>query len=60
MAKKESGKKGGKKIGRLLRKPSHNRYTAEKRWLKNAVRNLKRHLKKHPKDKTALKALSLK
>ena len=32
-------RRGGKrKIGRLKRKPSHNRYTMEKRWEKNKER----------------------
>ena len=36
MSKKESGK--GRKIGRSLRKPSHKRYTLERRWEKNKER----------------------
>jgi hypothetical protein len=36
---KSRSRKGGKrKIGRQARKPSHTRYTAEKRWEKNKER----------------------
>jgi hypothetical protein len=33
----KEGKKG-RKIGRSKRKPSHNRYTLERRWEKNKAR----------------------
>jgi len=54
--KAEVGKKGGRKIGRLLRKPSHNRYNAEMRYEKNKVRRAKRHVKRHPNDKVPVHA----
>ena len=34
---RKSGKKG-RKIGRASRKPSHQRYTDEERWVKNKAR----------------------
>ena len=52
------GKKGGKKIGRLLRSPSHKRYNTEMRWIRNGIKKLKRHLKIHPNDTVALRALA--
>jgi len=57
MAKKESGKKGGRKIGRGLRKPSHTRYTNNNRWLSNRIRDLKRHIRAHTNDLVAERAL---
>ena len=48
--KTETGKKGGKKIGRNMRKPSCARYTREVRWIKNKLRDLKKHVKGHPND----------
>ncbi len=34
----KKGKGGKRKIGRMSRKPSHNRYTMERRWEKNKAR----------------------
>jgi len=34
----KKGSGGKRKIGRSLRKPSHNRYTIERRWEKNKAR----------------------
>ena len=56
-------KKGGKKIGRLLRKPAHARYVSMNRCLTNKIRKIKKHLKKcidskgHANDKVAIAAL---
>lgn len=33
-----TNKKGGKKKGRSARKPSHTRYTSERRWEANKAR----------------------
>ena len=52
-----TGKKGGKKIGRSLRSPSHNLYTSQRRWAINKQKKLVRHLKAHPNDKVARGAL---
>lgn len=52
-----TGRKGGKKIGRGFRSPSHNLYTSQCRWIANRIRRIKRHLKRHPNDKVAIKAL---
>ena len=38
MSKRKEGKKGGKKIGRASRKPSHNRYNLEGRRAINKAR----------------------
>jgi len=54
-----TGGKGARKIGRLLRKPAHKRYTFERRWEKNKIKRLKRHLKRHEGDKVAIKALKM-
>ncbi len=36
---RSKSRKGGKrKIGRMARKPAHNRYTIERRWEKNKER----------------------
>lgn len=42
------GGKKGRKVGGGRKKPTHQRYTAEKRWIKNAARNVLREMKKHP------------
>jgi len=53
------GGKKGRKIGRSKRRPGHTRYNNEKRWIGNKIKKLKKHLKKYPKDKIAVKALSI-
>ena len=40
-----SAKKGGKKIGRGMRSPAHNRYVMENRSAKNKARDLRKHIK---------------
>ena len=52
-------KVGGKKIGRGLRKPAHARYVRRNVWLKNKLRKIARHIKSHPKDRVAVRALSV-
>jgi hypothetical protein len=47
--KKIKGKKN-RKIGRLKRKPSHIRYTAEKRWETNKARRIAKQKRKEAKD----------
>jgi len=42
------GGKKGRKIGRKFKKPSHQRYTAEKRWIKNKARSIMREMTKKP------------
>lgn len=49
--KAQSGKKGGRKIGRQKRKPAHNRYTLEKRWEQNKERRMARQKKAEEKKK---------
>jgi len=44
---KKQGKKG-RKIGRNARKPSHKRYVAERRWIKNKARRIARMMRRHP------------
>ena len=50
-------KKGGKKVGRILRSPSHSRYNSLNQRKVNKIRKLKKHLKKCSKDTVAKKAL---
>jgi len=66
MAGASTEKKGGKKIGRGLRSPTHTRYTNSGRRKYNKIRKLKKHLKKMDKhpfsrpfklDKVAIAAL---
>lgn len=52
-----SGKKGSKKVGRCIRKPSHIRYNNLNMRLRNKIRKLKKHLKFHPKDGCVIGAL---
>ena len=52
---KSTGKKGGKKVGRGMKSPSHTRYTSEDRREKNKIRKAKKHRKNHPNDKTVYK-----
>lgn len=64
-----SGKKGGKKIGRNLKKPSCARYRNQSRWLTNKIKKLKNHIKNQTNpdekgkmvcnDKSAIKALKV-
>ena len=54
---KSTGKKGGRKIGRMLRSPAHLRYNQEHRRDKNKKRKLRKHLKRHPNDQIALKSV---
>ncbi len=64
-----SGKKGGKKIGRNLRKPSCARYKNSARWLTNKIKKLKKHIKNQTNldensklvcnDKSATRALKI-
>lgn len=46
----KSGKKN-RKFGRAGRKPSHNRYNAEKRWEKNKARRIAKQQKKEAKKR---------
>ena len=52
-----TGKKGGRKLGRGLKSPSHQKYSNEGRREKNKIRKLKKHLKQCENDQTARKAL---
>ena len=52
-----TGKKGGKKYGRLLRGPAHARYVNMNRCLTNKIRKIKKHIKKCAKDNVAIAAL---
>ena len=57
-----SAKKGGKKIGRGMRSPAHNRYVMEGRSAKNKARDLRKHIKRQTvdgvcNDKCAVQAL---
>jgi len=50
----EVQRKGGKKNrkwGRAGRKPSHNRYNLEQRWIKNKARRIAKQAKKEAKKK---------
>ncbi len=47
--KKNKGKKN-RKIGRAKRKPSHIRYTAERRWEINKARRIAKQKRKEEKD----------
>ena len=51
----KKGKSGNKKHGRQKRKPSHNRYTMERRWVKNKARKQAK-IKKMLEKKAARKA----
>jgi hypothetical protein len=53
-----TGKKGGKKFGRLLRSPAHTRYINTGRMLLNKIKRITKHLKKCENDTVAIKALS--
>lgn len=57
MPKSSTGKRGGKKIGRGLRRPAHARYVNENRHETNKIKRLKKHVKRFEKDTVALKAL---
>jgi len=54
-----SGKKGSKKVGRCVRKPSHARYNNMNMRLKNKIKKLKKHIKSHENDKCAIYALKV-
>ena len=52
----QRSRKGGKrKIGRSARKPAHNRYNLEKRWVANKERKARKH-KRRLERKAARKA----
>ena len=57
MKSSSTGKKGGKKIGRGLRKPAHSRYVSLNICLRNRIRKLKKHIKKYARDLVAKEAL---
>ena len=42
---------GARKIGRGMKKPSHNRYTMEQRWVKNKERRIAKQVKLEAKKK---------
>lgn len=42
---------GARKLGRGMRKPSHNRYTMEQRWIKNKERRVVKQAKLESKKK---------
>jgi hypothetical protein len=42
---------GARKLGRGMRKPSHNRYTMEQRWIKNKERRVAKQAKLEAKQK---------
>ena len=52
---RKKGKGGKAKIGRMARKPSHNRYTMERRWEANKARRIAKQ-KKFEAKKAAKKA----
>lgn len=49
---------GGKtrKFGRAGRRPSHNRYNVEQRWMKNKARRIAKQALKEAKKRAKLKA----
>lgn len=51
------GGKGGRKIGRGLRKPAHARYVNEGRRELNKIKRLKKHIKQFTEDLIAYEAL---
>ena len=57
MAGSSGGKKGGRKIGRGMKSPSHNQYNTMGRREQNKIRKLKKHIKEYGNDKIALKCL---
>lgn len=42
---------GARKYGRGIRKPAHNRYTMEQRWIKNKERKIAKQAKLEAKQK---------
>ena len=50
MSTSKKGKKN-RKYGRGLRKPAHQRYTAERRWEKNKARKIAKQKRKEAKAK---------
>ena len=51
------GKKGGKKIGRGMKSPAHNRYNTMGKREQNKIKKIKRHLRRCGDDHVAEKAL---
>ena len=43
-----TGKKGGRKYGRVTRKPCHQVYNAKRQWFWNKVRRVVKQMKKFP------------
>lgn len=52
-----TGGKGGRKIGRGMKSPSHSRYVATSRRKINKIKRLRKHLKKCENDQFACKVL---
>ena len=55
----ETQRKGGKKhrkYGRAGRRPSHKRYNAEQRWVKNKARSIAKQARKESKKRAKLEA----
>ena len=51
------GGKGGRKIGRDLKKPTYARYVNERRREANRIKRLNKHVKQFRKDTVSLRAL---
>jgi hypothetical protein len=47
--KRKAGKGGTRKIGRMARKPAHQRYNAEMRWKRNKQRKIEKERKRQAK-----------
>jgi hypothetical protein len=45
--KQGKGKKG-RKHGRILRSPAHQRYNAERRWIRHKAARINRYRRRHP------------
>jgi protein required for attachment to host cells len=56
---KRQGGKKSRKIGRSSRKPSHNRYNAQERWVRNKERRMAKQAKKEAKKKAKKERLAL-
>ena len=54
MGKKDQSKSGQRKIGRLLKKPAHQRYNTEARWEINKKKRMAKQAKKEAKKKAKL------
>jgi hypothetical protein len=48
MSSSSTGKKGGRKYGRVKRKPCHQVYNAKRQWFHNKVRRIVKQMKKFP------------